>query len=288
MIDLSTQRRFFAEEIQVTSNLKSAAVVEALASVARERFLPPGPWTIRGEADFQSPPRQTADADPRHVYHNVAVAIDPGRMLFNGAPGLLAMAIDTLMLKPGDRVLHLGTGLGYYTAVIAACVGSTGRVLGIEVDAALAASARDNLASMPWVEVRQGDGLGLDAGAESFDAMLINAGVTHPQPAWLDALAPGGRMILPLTATMPGMATIGKGLLLLLTRTDDPGAFSARIAGFVAIYSALGLRDEATNAALGQAMMKHPFPPIRTLRRDTHEASATCWLHVPGACLSLA
>jgi protein-L-isoaspartate(D-aspartate) O-methyltransferase len=288
MTDLTTQRRFFAEEIEVVSNVTSPAVVLALASVAREQFLPPGPWTIRGEADFQAPPRQTADADPRHVYHNVAVAIDPARMLFNGAPGLLAMAIDTLALKTGDHVLHLGTGLGYYTAVIAACVGSTGRVLGIEVDADLAAGAGRNLASIPWVEVREGAGLGVDPRAESFDAMLINAGVTHPQPAWLDALAPGGRMILPLTAAMPGMGTIGKGLMLLLTRTDDPRVLTARIAGFVAIYSAIGLRDDAANAALGQAMMKNPFPAIKALRRDAHEVSATCWLHTPGGCVSLA
>ncbi len=134
MTDLTAQRRFFAEEIQVASNLQSAALVDALAAVPRERFLPPGPWTIRGEADFQSPPRLTPGADPRHVYHNVAIAIDPARVLFNGAPGLLALAIDALKLKPGDRVLHLGTGLGYYTAIMAHCVGPTGRVLGLDVD----------------------------------------------------------------------------------------------------------------------------------------------------------
>ena len=146
MSDLSAQRRFFAEEIQVVSNLQSTAVISALSTVARERFLPPGPWTIRGEADFQAAPRQTPDADPRHVYHNVAVAIDPARMLFNGAPGLLAMVIDALALRAGDRVLHIGTGLGYYTALIAECVGASGRVVGLEVDAALAADARANLA----------------------------------------------------------------------------------------------------------------------------------------------
>jgi protein-L-isoaspartate(D-aspartate) O-methyltransferase len=285
MSDLGARRQFFAEEIQVAANLKSPALVAALAAVPRERFLPPGPWTIRGEADFQAPPRQTADDDPRHVYHNVAVAIDSSRMLFNGAPGLLAMAIDALALKAGDRVLHLGTGLGYYTALIAHSVGSTGRVLGLEVDAQLADSARTRLASSPWVEVRHGDGAGaLD---EAFDAMLINAGVTHPQDAWLDALAPGGRLILPLTVTMPAMSTIGKGLLLLVTRSDDPRRFSARVLTFVAVYSGIGLRDETVNASLGTALGKTPFPPIASLRRDAHEASSSCWLHAPTFCLSL-
>ena len=56
---------------------------------------------------------------------------------------------------------------------------------------------------------------------------------------------------------------------------------------FVAIYSAIGLRDEALNAAIGQALARHPFPPIKTLRRDPHDAAASCWCHSPGACLSL-
>src|SRR5438132_1494969 len=111
MMDLTARRRFYAEEIEMTSNLQSRALVEALATVPREQFLPPGPWAVRGEADFQAPLRHTRDADPRRVYHNIAVGIDPSRMLFNGAPGLLSIAIDALALKPGDRVLHVGTGL---------------------------------------------------------------------------------------------------------------------------------------------------------------------------------
>jgi protein-L-isoaspartate(D-aspartate) O-methyltransferase len=285
MNTLDLQRRFFAEEIQVTSNLKSPAVVDALASVARERFLPPGPWTIRGEADFQAPPRQTADADPRHVYHNIAVAIDPSRMLFNGAPGVIAMAIDALGVKPGDRVLHLGTGLGYYTALLANCVGPSGRVMGIEVDPELTAAARANLASEPWVEIRQGNGA--EPLSETFDAILINAGVTHPLPSWLDALKPGGRIVLPITATMPMMSPIGKGPMFLLTRTDNSSDFAARLVGFVAIYSALAIRDDAINTQLGQTMAKNPFGPVKRLRRDVHEAGPTCWVHAPGCCFSL-
>jgi protein-L-isoaspartate(D-aspartate) O-methyltransferase len=285
MSDLDAQRRFFAEEIQVASNLQSVAVVNALSTVARERYLPPGPWTIRGEADFRAASRQTPDGDPRHVYHNVAVAIDPARMLFNGAPGLLAMAIDALTLRPGDRVLHLGTGLGYYTAVMAECVGESGRVLGIEVDAAIAADARANLAGYSWVDVRQGDGstpLG-----EHFDAILVNAGVTHPLPAWLEALAPAGRLMIPLTATMPAMKTIGKGPLVLITNNGSD-AWPARVAGFVAIYTALGIRDDHVNTLIGQALGGAPFAPLKSFRRDTHEREPTCWLHAPAFCLSLA
>ena len=86
--DLDAYRRYYAEGIQICSNLRTPALVEALATIPRERFLPPGPWTIRGEADFQSPLRQTPGKDPRFIYHNVAVGIDTSRMLFNGAPSI--------------------------------------------------------------------------------------------------------------------------------------------------------------------------------------------------------
>jgi protein-L-isoaspartate(D-aspartate) O-methyltransferase len=230
------------------------------------------------------PPRQTADADPRHVYHNLAIALDPARQLFNGAPGLIAMAIDLLKLNPGARVLHIGSGTGYYTALMAHCVGPEGRVVAIEVDPQLAADARANLGSMPWVEVRQGDGTG-DLGSP-YDAVLVNAGVTHPLASWLDGLETGGRMILPLTAAVA--PTIGKGPMFLLTRTADRLTFDARLAGFVAIYSALGLRSEVLNERLAQLMKSNPFPPVKRLRLDQHDPSAACWLHWDGGCLSMA
>jgi protein-L-isoaspartate(D-aspartate) O-methyltransferase len=283
-MDLETRRQYFADEIEIVANLSTPALIAALASVPRERFLPPGPWVVRSEADLGAPPRRTADADPRHVYHNLAIGIDPDRQLFNGAPSLLAMSIDLLGIRPGDRVLHLGTGLGYYTALIAHCTGPSGRVLGLEVDADLATRARDNLRSLPWLEIRHADGR--EPLAEPFDAMLINAGVTHPQEGWLDALAPGGRLLLPLTASSPRMGPIGKGGLVLISARPD-GSYGVRMVTFVAIYSAVGLRDEAMNTALGQALMRSPMVPATRLRRDAHEPGPGCWLHGATCCFSL-
>jgi protein-L-isoaspartate(D-aspartate) O-methyltransferase len=279
------RRRFYAEEIQAVANIQGQAVVEALASIERERFLPPGPWAIRSEGDFMAPMRRTADADPRHVYHNVAIGLDPARMLFNGAPSAIAGAIDSLRLAPGDRVLHIGTGLGYYTALMATCVGATGRVLGVEVDPNLAAGARDNLRDMDWVEVRHGDAS--EPFVEVFDAILVNAGVTHPLHTWLEALSEHGRMIVPVTATIGPVATIGKGQLLLVSATEHRDRWAVRPAGFVAIYSAVGIRSETVNAALGQAFSRMPFAPVKSLRRDAHDPDETCWVHAPGICLSL-
>src|SRR5262245_21790299 len=175
--DLNEYRRFFAEEIEAVAKLRTPGLVAALAAVPREQFLPPGPWTVLANPDFMASDSMwtttTPDSDPRRVYHNIVEAIDPARQLFNGQPSTLTSWIDALALVPGARVLHVGCGLGYYTALLAQAVGSSGRVVAYEVDELLAAEARQNLAYMSWVEVRNNDAsTGFD---DTFDAILINA-----------------------------------------------------------------------------------------------------------------
>src|SRR5262249_15553320 len=162
----------------------------------------------------------------------------------------------------------------------------SGRVLALEVDEALAAEARANLAPQPWVEVGSGNGtLRLE---ESFDGILINAGVTHPLDIWLDALSPGGRMVLSLTFTEEAVsANIGKGVTVVVTR-NAAGDFEARTVNVVAIYSAREIRDPGLNQKLREAFQRSPLPGLRRLRRDRHEAEATCWLHGEPFCFSCA
>ncbi len=290
-MDLSLRRRFFAEEIEAVCKIRSPALVDAFAAVPRERFLPPGPWTVLADSTlglWLPGTRTTPDADPARVCHNIAVAIDPARQLFNGQPGTIAVWIDALDLTRGKRVLHVGCGLGYFTAIMAECVGPAGRVVACEVDETLAAGASRNLADIDWVEVRCSDASQSFPASESFDAILVNAGVTHPLEHWLDVLAPGGRMILPLTSSMASMGpTLGKGLVFLVTHEGD-ASLAARVLTVVAIYSALGIRDDAINERLGKALMAGPaqWQTIGRLRRDPHEPGPTCWHHAPGSCLS--
>ena len=278
---LEEHRRAYAQAIVSAAGATTPGLEEAFASVARESFLPPGPWTVVGEREA---PRQTPGADPRFVYDNVSVAIDADRQLFNGAPAFIARMLDLLRLRPGGRALHIGAGLGYYTAIMARVVGPAGSVVAIEIDEALAAKAKSNLSTVPWASVRSGDGAAV---AGAFDAILVHAGVTHPRDAWLDALAPGGRLLLPLTVTFPGMGTLGKGVIVAIERAADGPAFRAEVASFVAIYSAIGLRDDGIAARLGAAMRRTSFPNLTQLRRDPHESTPDCWLHGERFCLSM-
>jgi protein-L-isoaspartate(D-aspartate) O-methyltransferase len=285
-ISATDARRFLAEEIRVSADIRSPRIVDALATVPRERFLPKGPWRIRGVGDTAAGSgRRTDDADPRHVYHDVSIAIDPERNLYNGSPSLIARWLDAVRLDEGQRVVHVGCGTGYFTAIIGSVVGPTGRVDAIDVDADLAVRARVSLSDQPWITVRHANGTRdlLDRA----DVVIVHGGATHLLDAWLDAMAGGGRLLVPLTVALPGMPDgIGKGLMLLVERRGD--AWQARVQSTmpVAIYSLKDVRDERLAGALGQAMMTGALLKAITVRRDPHEPAASCVVHGPTTCLS--
>jgi protein-L-isoaspartate(D-aspartate) O-methyltransferase len=284
MFDLDDCRRFYAEEIQFTANLTSPALIAALTRVPREKFLGPGPWHV-GVPDMTTGSVQyipTPDADPRRVYHNVTISLDRSRDLTNGQPGTLAHYINALNLSPGERVYHLGAGAGYYTAIIAEVVGTEGAVVASEVHPELGLLAQKNLADRRNVTLHLGDGTQFDPG--ECDAMLINAGVTHPLPLWLDRLRVGGRLLAPIT--MPMTPNIGKGLMFKITRQS--GGYAAQVVSFVAIYSSTSARDAQREAALGKMLATGTFMKIKSVRRDQHAAEDTCAVHGEDVCLSLA
>ena len=282
MSEIASVRKAYAQQIVAAAGATTPGLLDAFAAIPRERFLGPGPWVVVGAGDPK--PRHTPDAEPHHVYADVSVAIAPERQLFNGQPSFLARMIGSLALTQGDRVVHIGAGTGYYSAIIGNIVGAAGHVVAVEIDEPLAAAARSNLASMPWVEVQQEDGSHLHG---PLDAILVNAGVTHPQESWLDALAPGGRLMLPLTVAMPAIgSTLGKGVMLMI-RKSEAGAFFAEVTSFVAIYSALGLRESSIEGILSQALQRTSFPNLTRLRRDAHDRVDDCWMHTERFCLSM-
>jgi protein-L-isoaspartate(D-aspartate) O-methyltransferase len=280
MKTLDELRREFAEKIGTLAGVRSPRLIEALASVPREDFLGPGPWQITRPKEIAAGYERTPDDDPQHLYDNVLVALDASRQLNNGEPAALLRWLDALALSPGDRLLHVGCGVGYYTAIAAAGV-APGEVVGVELDAALAERARRNLARWSNVRVVSGDGSGL--AAEPFDAIFVNAGATEPLPAWLDALRPGGRLLVPLTVDLPAVG-LGGGHMLRVVR--EPGAFGARFVSPVGIFHCAGARTSEGVRQLRQAYQRGGESSVRSLRRDAHPSSAQCWLHGERFCLS--
>src|SRR5262245_52453967 len=119
MPDLAKLRNEFAAQLRAEAHLHSASLVGALERVPRERFVGPGPWQIIDLSSGSLGYQRTPDDDPKHLYRNVLVALDASRSLNNGLPTSLASWLDALDLQPGERVVHLGCGTGYYTAIMA-------------------------------------------------------------------------------------------------------------------------------------------------------------------------
>jgi protein-L-isoaspartate(D-aspartate) O-methyltransferase len=279
--DLAAFRRVYAEMVCAAAGSKDPRLLEAFATVPRERFLGPGPWKFLA-SPVTRVYMETPSDDPVYLYEDRLFAIDPARGLNNGLPSFLAFLIDAMALTPGARAVHVGTGVGYYTAIMAELVGTAGHVIGYEIDEDLAARAAENLKPYPQVDCRAGSGV--DLGDTGLHALYINAGATHPLPNWLDALTPGGRLILPLTGAQWG------GVVMKITRPADPGDRNllATFLSFVGIYNCEGARDPRAEKALDRARKKEGFRDVTTLRRDRHRRSDSCWLHGRGWCLSTA
>jgi protein-L-isoaspartate(D-aspartate) O-methyltransferase len=112
-------------------------------------------------------------------------------------PYIVALMTELLRLRPGDKVLEIGTGSGYQAAVLAEI---TKPIYSIEIVDSLAKSAAARLKALGYatVEVRSGDGYRGWPEVAPFDAIIVTAAPDHiPQPL-LDQLAPGGRLVLPV------------------------------------------------------------------------------------------
>jgi protein-L-isoaspartate(D-aspartate) O-methyltransferase len=163
------------------------------------------------------------------AYDNTALGIDCGQTI--SQPLVVARMVELLDLRPSDRVLDIGTGSGYHAAVLA---GLAHHVWSIERHRPLAERAVQALgeAGITNVTVLVGDGaLGLPA-EEPFDA--INVAAASP-PAVLESLAtglaPGGRLVAPLSGRRQRLVTLRRGPLGLRRREHEEVRFVPLIPG---------------------------------------------------------
>jgi protein-L-isoaspartate(D-aspartate) O-methyltransferase len=284
--ELAIIRAAYAKQILAIAGIDDARLGAAFAAVRREDYLGPGPWPMlrRFEGRWYVP---TPDADPVYLYTNDLVGIVPERHINNGQPSLHAHLIHQVSPAAGEHVVHVGTGTGYYTAILAHLAGFSGRVTGIEYDPDLAARAKANFAGAPNVEIVQGDG-GLVA-FDPADVIYVNAGCTRPAGNWLDRLKDGGRLILPMTsdqgfgAKSPQQIASAGAVFRIQRRADD---YFATWISAVAIFPCAGSRDESSERALAEAFANKGWDRVTRLYCDQKIAAERCWVQGDGWCLA--
>lgn len=273
MSSIEAARRYYAHLVAGRGGAHDPRVFDAFAATPRERFVGDGPWTV---FNFGGGYIDTPSGDPAWLYQDVLVALSRDQGINNGAPSLHARCLDALALQPGETVLHIGTGTGYYTAMLAALVGPAGTVLAYEIEPALLAKAKANLAEQANVSLHGVSGT--SGSLPSCDAIYVNAGATHPVAAWLNALRPGGRLLFPLTPDQ------GLGGMLLVSCGDGerwPARFVCA-AGFIPCH---GARDLQMAGILADAFRQQSLWTVRTLHRGS-TLDESCWVAGDGWWLS--
>ena len=195
--------------------IRDERVLEAMAAVPRELFV--------------------SDRLAGRAYADSALPIGDEQTI--SQPWVVAAICQALELAGDERVLEVGTGSGYSTAILARLAA---RVISIERFEGLAREAAGRLERLGYadrVEVRVGDGSLGAAEAAPFDAIAVHASAPAPPPALLEQLGPGGRLVLPV-------AEPGADVLISLTRTED-GYAERRLAPcrFVPLVGEHGFSD---------------------------------------------
>jgi protein-L-isoaspartate(D-aspartate) O-methyltransferase len=271
---IEAHRLFFAKLITANAGVAPGSGIEAaLASTPREQFVGPPPWRIFTRSGYVESPD-----DPALLYQDVVVSLGGEGPFNNGQPTLHAFCLAALDLKKGERVVHVGAGTGYYTALMAKLVGETGTVDAYEVVPEFARRAVDNLAEFPYVTVHSRSGA--EGPLPECDVLYVNAGATGPLDVWLDALRPNGRLLFPMTPDE------GAGAMLLITKQED-GGFAARFLLQAQFVPCTGARDEATAQKLSEAFRNSGWTKVKSLHRND-APDESCWFAGDGWWLSTA
>src|SRR5450432_3107973 len=165
MFQLNLRRRGISDQ----------AVLRVMAEIPRDLFVEP--------------------ADRAAAYRDSALAIACGQTI--SQPFVVGYMTEQLQLRPGHRVLEIGTGSGYQAAILSRLCR---QVLTIERYRTLADSARARLEKLGCdnVEVMLGDGFDIPAGAGSFDRIMVTAAMEHIPEGLMQRLEPGGILIAPV------------------------------------------------------------------------------------------
>ena len=175
MPDLTAARQLMVDSQLRARGISDLRVLDAMRRVPRHEFVP-GPYRAQAYEDHPLP-----------IGDNQTIS----------QPYIVAVMLESLQISPTDKVLEVGTGSGYVTALLAELAA---QVFSVERYPALAKSAREVLAALGYTNVRvfTGDGtLGLPSVAP-FDAIMVSAAAPDLPPALIAQLRDHGRMMIPI------------------------------------------------------------------------------------------
>jgi protein-L-isoaspartate(D-aspartate) O-methyltransferase len=175
MADSSAARWHMVDSQLRTRGISNPRVLDAVLRVPRDQFVP--------------------EAYRAQAYEDYPLPIGEEQTI--SQPYIVALMLESLQLKPADKVLEVGTGSGYATALLSELAGE---VFSIERHPSLAEGARKILSALGYANAKvfTGDGtLGLPSAAP-FDAILVSAAAPELPTALLGQLSDAGRMIIPV------------------------------------------------------------------------------------------
>lgn len=187
----TAERNRMVEQQIEARGVRDPATLVAMRAVPRHRFVPP--------------------ELSRHAYDDRPLPIGNGQTI--SQPYIVAFMTEAARIRPGDKVLEIGTGSGYQAAVAAEL---TDQVYTIEIIPEIAARAAVTLKELGYgrVQVRAGDGYKGWPEEAPFDVILITAAPEQIPPPLLEQLREGGRMVIPVGPQRAGQE------LLLVTKQD--------------------------------------------------------------------
>ena len=176
------------------------AVLQAMRSVPRHEFVP-------------------EEVRP-HAYEDQPVPIGYGQTI--SQPFIVALMTDLLDLKPGAKVLEIGTGSGYQAAILSPLAE---QVYSIEIVPELGARAAETLQRLGFgsVETKVADGYYGWPEAAPFDGIVVTAAASHIPPPLIEQLKPGGRMVIPIGGSFASQ------YLMLVEKLPDGGVTTRQL-----------------------------------------------------------
>ncbi len=179
-------------ELTAQGVLKDKRLAKALAKVDRADFVPP----------------QLRDS----AYENFPLPIGFGQTI--SQPYTVAFMLGLLDVRAGDKILEIGAGSGWQTALLCSLAGKTGKIFAVERVAELKSLAEKNVAKYPGlhrnITIALGDGTKGFAAAAPFDKIIAAAAAQEIPQAWKEQLKIGGRIVAPVKDNVVVLDKIGK------------------------------------------------------------------------------